>query len=80
MEYATSESVSAFLYDEMGFVPKLYPQGNKICAPKGGPRGWAFPKLPELRARWETKFGGQWDWRDSTITEWQLVPSFLDRY
>jgi hypothetical protein len=79
MEYATNESISGFLYEEMGFVADRWPQGNKFRAPKGGPRGWAFPQLLDLRARWETKFGGQWDWHDPGITKWQPAPTFRNQ-
>jgi hypothetical protein len=71
LEYASDESIATFLYDEMGFSHEPAPQGNRFRSAKGGPRGWEFPSLCELRERWETKFGGQWDWHDPEITEWQ---------
>jgi hypothetical protein len=79
LEYATEESIAGFLYDEMGFEPKLSPNGNKYREPGGGKRGWQFPPLLELRERWETKFGGDWNWHDPEITEWQKAPAFLNR-
>ena len=71
LEYATDESVASFLYDEMRFIPKLSPEGNKFRGSNGGPRGWEFPLLLDLRERWETLFGGQWDWHSPEINEWQ---------
>jgi len=81
LEYATEESIANFLYGEMGFVSALSPQGNKFRASKGGNRGWEFPPLLELRARWETKFAGHWPWHEA-LTEWQPQPTrtaLLDR-
>jgi hypothetical protein len=71
LEYATDESIASFLYDEMGFIPELAPEGNKFRGKNGGPRGWEFPPLLELRERWETLYGGQWSWHDPEIDEWQ---------
>jgi Family of unknown function (DUF5906) len=70
LEFASDESIASFLYGDMGFIPELSPQGNRFRGSKGGPRGWEFPPLLELRARWETKFGGEWDWHDTEVTEW----------
>jgi hypothetical protein len=71
LEYATDESIASFLYDEMGFIPELAPEGNKFRGSNGGPRGWEFPPLLDLRERWATLQGGQWDWHDPEISEWQ---------
>ena len=71
LEYATDESIASFLYDEMGFIPELAPEGNKFRGSHGGPRGWEFPPLLDLRDRWETLFGGQWSWHDPETDEWQ---------
>ena len=71
LEYASEESIASFLYDEMGFIPKPWPEGNKFRVGGGGKRGWVFSPLPELRALWETRFGGQWNWHDAEIDEWQ---------
>jgi|SRR6516164_4132783 len=81
LDYANNEGIASFLYDEMGFIPKLSPEGNKFRARDGGPavRGWEFPPLLELRERWETLFGGQWDWHNPDITEWESQPRLLDR-
>jgi hypothetical protein len=64
LEYATEESIASFLYQEMGFVAELAPQGNRCRESKGGRRGWEFPPLLELRSRWETKFHGKWNWHE----------------
>jgi hypothetical protein len=71
LDYATDESIAGFLYREMRFRPELAPQGNKCREANGGRRGWEFPPLGELRERWETKFGGQWDWHEK-LDQWQL--------
>jgi hypothetical protein len=71
LEYATDESIASFLYDDMCFIPKLAPEGNKFRGSNGGPRGWEFPPLLDLRERWETLHGGQWDWHNPEIDEWQ---------
>jgi hypothetical protein len=71
LEYATEESIASFLYDDMRFIPELAPEGNKFRGSNGGPRGWEFPPLLDLRDRWETLQGGQWDWHDPEIDEWQ---------
>ena len=76
LDYATEESIASFLYDEMGFIPKLSPEGNKFRGSNGGPRGWEFPPLLELRELWETLNGGQWDWHNPEIDEWQRSPGF----
>ena len=34
--------------------------------------------LAELRERWETKFGGAWDWIEPEVKEWQPPASPLD--
>jgi hypothetical protein len=76
LDYATDESIASFLYDEMGFIPKLSPEGNKFRARDGGSialRGWEFPPLVDLRDRWENLFGGQWGWHNPEIDEWQRV-------
>jgi len=70
-EYATDQSIAGFLYDEMGFHRGLAPEGNRFRLPKGGARGWEFPPLLELRSRWETLFGGDWDWHEREVVEWQ---------
>ena len=54
----------------MGFVPELWPKGNKFRA-RGVGRGWVFPPLLDLRERFETLFGGQWNWHSPEIDEWQ---------
>jgi hypothetical protein len=77
LDYATEESLSSFLYGEMGFIPALSPQGNRYRGSNGGPRGWEFPPLPDLRSRWETKFGGTWPWHED-LDEWQPGPGFED--
>ena len=74
LEFASDQSIATFLYDDMGFIPALSPEGNKFRASKGGARGWEFPPLAECREKWETKFGGQWDWQNPEITEWQPAP------
>src|SRR5262249_27446326 len=71
LDYASDESIASFLYDEMHFIPKLSPEGNKFRIGGGGKRGWEFPPLLDLRERWETQFGGQWNWHSPEITEWQ---------
>jgi hypothetical protein len=71
LEYATEESIASFLYDDMHFIPKLAPEGNKFRGSQGGPRGWEFPPLLELREIWATLHGGQWDWHNPEIDEWQ---------
>jgi hypothetical protein len=71
LEYASEESMASFLYDEMRFARGLAPEGNRFRGAKGGARGWEFPPLLELRERWETLFGGQWDWHSPDIDEWQ---------
>ena len=79
LDYATDESIASFLYDEMGFIPKLSPEGNKFRARDGGStalRGWEFPPLLDLRERWEARFGGQWDWHNPEIDEWQRPSDF----
>jgi Family of unknown function (DUF5906) len=76
LEYATEESIASFLYDDMGFIPELAPEGNRFRGKRGGPRGWEFPPLLDLRARWETLFGGQWNWHDTEIDEWQAPNSW----
>ena len=76
LDYATDESIASFLYDEMRFIPQLSPEGNKFRARDGGStalRGWEFPPLLDLRERWETLFGGQWDWHNPEIDDWQRV-------
>jgi hypothetical protein len=79
LDYATDESIAGFLYREMGLRPELAPQGNRCRESNGGRRGWEFPPLGELRERWETKFGGQWDWHEK-LTEWQLaMGNIMDR-
>src|SRR5262249_37859853 len=78
LEYATDESIASFLYGEMGFTSKLSPQGNRFRASKGGARGWEFPPLLELRARWETKFGGEWNWHEE-LDDWQSQAGLLDQ-
>jgi hypothetical protein len=70
LEYATEESVASFLYGEMGLSSKLSPQGNKYRGSNGGARGWEFPPLLELHARWESKVGGDWDWHNPEVREW----------
>jgi hypothetical protein len=71
LEYTTDESISGFLYDDMGFVAELVSKGgNKFSVGGGGARGYVFPPLLELRERWETKFGGEWNWRNPEVTEW----------
>jgi hypothetical protein len=71
LEYATDGSIASFLYDDMHFIPKLAPEGHKFRGSNGGPRGWEFPPLLALRERWETLHGGQWDWHNPEIDEWQ---------
>jgi hypothetical protein len=78
LEYATDNSIATFLYDDMGFIPALSPEGNKFRI-KGVGRGWEFPPLLELRERWETLFGGQWDWHHPEIDEWEKPHSILKR-
>jgi hypothetical protein len=77
LEYATEESIATFLYGEMGFISDLSPQGNRFRAGGGGPRGWEFPPLLDLRERWETKFGGHWPWHED-LDAWQPGPGWLD--
>jgi hypothetical protein len=74
LEYATDESIAGFLYEEMGFKRGKSPEGNRFRLPKGGARGWEFPPLLELRSRWENLFGGNWDWHEPEIVEWQPAP------
>jgi hypothetical protein len=76
LDHATNESIASFLYDEMGFSPKLHPKGNKFRDGNGGPRGYVFPPLLAMRDRWEIKFGGQWDWHDPSVQEWQPAPKY----
>jgi Family of unknown function (DUF5906) len=71
LEYASEESIASFLYDEMGFIPKPWPEGNKFRVGGGGKRGWVFSPLLDLRVLWETRFGGAWNWHDPEIDEWQ---------
>ena len=78
LEYATDNSIATFLYDDMGFIPALSPEGNKFRV-KGVGRGWEFPPLLELRERWETLFGGQWDWHHPEIDEWEMPRGILKR-
>jgi hypothetical protein len=78
LEYATDESVAGFLYDEMGFIPELWPKGNRCREQKGGRRGWHFPPLLELREKWETRFGGEWPWHEA-LDKWQAATRLLDR-
>lgn len=78
LEYATDESISGFLYDEMNFKPALVSKGgNKFRVGGGGARGWVFPPLAELRERWENKFGGEWNWHDPEVTEWTSASASL---
>ena len=71
LEFATDESIASFLYNEIGFIAKLSPEGNRFRGANGGARGWEFPPLLDLRERWETLFGGQWDWHNPEIDQWQ---------
>jgi hypothetical protein len=75
LEYATEESIASFLYDEMRFIPKLSPEGNKFRS-KGVGRGWEFSPLLEMREHWETLYGGQWNWHDPEIDAWQISSAF----
>lgn len=78
LEEASDESITGWLKEEMGFSGESYPKGNKFRVAGGGPRGWVFPPLAELRERWETKFGGAWDWIEPEVKEWQPPASPLD--
>jgi hypothetical protein len=77
LDYSNEETLSSFLYREMNFSPELAPQGNRYRAKRGGPRGWEFPPLLDLRERWETKFGGHWPWHEN-LTKWQPAPNLTD--
>jgi hypothetical protein len=49
LDFANDTGIASFLYDEMGFIPELSPQGNKFRARDGGPsavKGLGIPSTP----------------------------------
>jgi hypothetical protein len=78
LEYASEESIAGWLYRDIGLSPALWPDGNRFRVGGGGPRGWHFPELKELRAKWETLMGGEWEWHEP-MDRWSPCRSPLDR-
>jgi hypothetical protein len=58
-KYTNKTKVADYLKAHMGVTPF----NVKIL------RGWAFPDLPECRARWEKRFDGEWEWH-MRIGDW----------
>ena len=78
LEFASDQSIATFLYDDMGFIRLSPLKVTNSVRRKAALGAGEFPPLAECREKWETKFGGRWDWQNPEITEWQPAPAWPD--
>jgi hypothetical protein len=68
VNYIGDEKLADYLRDEWkGRV-------TKHRTPNGGPRGWMFAPLVDMRAAWEQRYG-PWPWDHPDLKEWEGKPT-----